>query len=177
MMIALYLLLVLGILGAFDTLWYHEYQQQLPRNASARIELRLHAARDFAYALVFGSLGWIAGQGLFARLFLAILLFEIGITLWDFIEEDMTRRLPAGERVMHTIMAIVYGAFLAHLLPQVFQWAGQPTHLVPVHYGLLSWILSAFAAGVFLSGVRDVVASFRLPEQLPQRESSAESRS
>ena len=35
-------------------------------------------------------------------------------------------RLPAGERVMHTIMAIVYGAFLAHLLPQVLQWLSQP---------------------------------------------------
>ena len=163
---ALYLLLVLGLLGAFDTLWYHEYQQQLPRNASARTELRLHAARDFAYAIVFGSLGWALWHGLLAWLFFAILLFEIGITLWDFIEEDITRRLPAGERVMHTVMAIVFGAFLAHLLPQVFNWAGEDsTRLVPVRYGLLSWALSVFAIGVFLSGVRDVIASFRLPEQ------------
>lgn len=173
---ALYLLLLLGILGAFDTLWYHEYQQQLPRNASARVELRLHAARDFAYTIVFGSLGWLLWHGLLlAWLFLLILLFEIGITLWDFIEEDMTRRLPAGERVMHTIMAIVYGAFLAHLLPQVFRWAGhESTGLVPVHYGLLSWVLSAFAVGVFLSGVRDVIASFHLPSgnELPERATS-----
>ena len=86
----------------------------------------------------------------------------------------MTRRLPAGERVMHTVMAIVYGAFLARLLPLVLEWSGQPARLVPVQYGLLSWILSAFAIGVFLSGVRDVVASFRLPAQPPpQRETSA----
>ena len=37
MLIALYLLVAQGILGAFDTLWYHEYQQQLPRHASAKI--------------------------------------------------------------------------------------------------------------------------------------------
>ena len=162
MMIALYLLLAQGLMGAFDTLWFHEYRQQLPRNAAAKIELRLHAACDFAYAIVFGSLGWLAWHGLWAWVFAGILLFEIGITLWDFVEEDLTRRLPPGERIMHTVMAIVYGAFLAFLIPQVLNWMKQPTALVPVSHGLLSWILSAFAVGVLLSGVRDIVASFRM---------------
>lgn len=162
MLIALYLLLIQGVLGGFDTLWYHEYQQQLPRNASAKVELRLHASRDFAYAIVFGSLAWLLWHGAWAWVFLAILIFEIAITLWDFIEEDISRRLPAGERAMHTIMAIIYGAFLAHLLPQVFYWSTQPTRLVGVDYGLLSWILTAFAVGVFFSGIRDVIASFRM---------------
>ena len=66
MLIALYLLLAQGMLGAFDTLWYHEYQQQLPRNASAKVELRLHASRDFAYAIVFGSLAWTLWHGAWA---------------------------------------------------------------------------------------------------------------
>lgn len=162
MLIALYLLLIQGTLGAFDTLYYHEYQQQLPRNASAKIELRLHASRDFAYAIVFGSLGWVLWQGAWAWVFLAILVFEIGITLWDFIEEDLTRRLPAGERVMHTVMAIIYGAFLAFLIPQVLLWLSQSTGFIVVNRGWLSWLLSAFAAGVFFSGIRDVVASFRM---------------
>ena len=160
MLTALYLLLIQGLLGAFDTLYYHEYQQQLPRNASAKVELRLHASRDFAYAIVFGSLGWVLWHGVWAWGFLAILIFEIGITLWDFIEEDLTRRLPAGERAMHTIMAIVYGAFLANLIPQVLLWITQPTGFTAVNHGWLSWLLSAFAAGVFFSGIRDVVASF-----------------
>lgn len=168
MLTALYLLVIQGTLGAFDTLWYHEYQQQLPRHAAARIELRLHAARDFAYAIVFSSLAWFVWHGAWAWLFGAILLFEIVITLWDFVEEDMTRKLPAGERIMHTIMAIVYGAFLAYLVPQVLQWVGQPTALVPVQLGALSWVLSFFALGVFLSGIRDVVASFTMrPETAP----------
>ena len=95
-------------------------------------------------------------------MFLAILIFEIGITLWDFIEEDLTRRLPAGERAMHTVMAIVYGAFLANLIPQVLLWIAQSTGFAAVNHGWLSWLLSAFAAGVFFSGIRDVVASFRM---------------
>lgn len=161
-MTALYLLLVLGVMGAADTLWYHEYQQQLPRNASARIELRLHAARDFFYTIVFGSLAWGQWQGMLAWAFLAVLAAEIIITLWDFIEEDLSRRLPAGERIMHTIMAIVYGGFLANLLPQVFSALNQPTGFAWMNHGVLAWILTLFAGGVFLSGVRDVVASFKL---------------
>jgi hypothetical protein len=160
MLIVLYLLLVQGILGASDTLWYHEYKQQLPRDVTAKVELRLHASRDFAYAIVFGSLGWTLWCGRWAWLFAAILLFEILITLWDFVEEDLTRKLPAGERIMHTIMAIVYGAFIARLLPEVIDWSSQPTGLVWVNYGWLSWVLSFFAVGVFLSGIRDVVASY-----------------
>jgi hypothetical protein len=164
MLIALYLLLAQGLLGAFDTLYYHEYHQQLPRNASAKIELRLHALRDFAYAIVFGSLAWLLWHGAWAWLFGAILLFEIGITLWDFVEEDLTRKLPAGERIMHTIMAIIYGAFIAHLVPQIIEWTRQPTGFVTVNYGVLSWILSFFALSVFLSGIRDIYASFKMLE-------------
>ena len=164
MVTALGLLLLQGLLGAFDTLWYHEYKQQLPRDITAKTELRLHAARDFAYAVVFGSLGWVLWLGRWSWLFIAILIFEIGITLWDFVEEDLTRRLPAGERIMHTIMAIVYGAFLATLIPQVLLWIARPTAFMPVRYGTLTWILSAFALGVLLSGVRDVYASFTQKE-------------
>jgi hypothetical protein len=166
MLTALYLLTFLGLLGAFDTLWYHEYKQQLPRNATAKVELRLHAARDFAYAIVFTALAWGSWHGGLAWILFGILSFEIGITLWDFIEEDLSRRLPAGERVMHTIMAIVYGAFLANLLPEIFRWSSLPTSVVPADYGMLSWILSGFAVGVFFSGIRDVVASFRFPKIL-----------
>jgi hypothetical protein len=88
-------------------------------------------------------------------------MFEIGITLWDFVEEDQIRRLPAGERMMHTVMGIVYGAFLAYLIPQVISWRDRHTGFYPVDYGGLSWLLSVFAVGVFLSGIRDALASFR----------------
>jgi hypothetical protein len=163
---ALYLLLAQGLLGAFDTLWYHEYRLRLPRKATAKTELRLHAARDFAYTVVFGTLGWIAWQGAWAALFAAILLAEIVITLWDFVEEDRTRRLPAGERVMHGVMGIVYGAFLATFVPHLLRWTALPTALATERHEPLSWALTAFACGVCASGVRDLVASFWLPPAL-----------
>src|SRR5204863_2006842 len=129
---------------------------------TGRTELRLHAARDFAYAVVFGSLGWAEWRGWFVWLLATILLLEIVITLWDFIEEDLRRPLPPGERVMHTVMAIIYGAFLANLIPQMAKWSAQPAGFAPVHYGVVSWLMTAMAVGVFGSGVRDVIASYRV---------------
>jgi hypothetical protein len=53
---ALYLLAALGVLGAFDTLYYHEWRARLPAlGKSAGDELRLHAWRDFVYAALFCS--------------------------------------------------------------------------------------------------------------------------
>jgi hypothetical protein len=154
--------MLLGMLGASDTMYYHEYKLRLPSVPTARKELRLHAARDFAYCIVFGSLAWTTWNGLFLIPLTLILLFEIWITMTDFLEEDKTRKLPAGERVMHAVMGIVYGIFLALLFPHASQWARQASGFGIADYGTISWILTLFAIGVLSSGVRDLVASSRL---------------
>ncbi len=158
---AIWLLLVQASLGAFDTLYYHEYKLKLASGAHTGLELRLHAARDFAYAIIIGSLGFLTWNGSFAWVLLALLLGEICITLWDFIEEDKIRTLPAGERAMHAIMGIVYGAFLAFLIPQMLTWARLDSGFGASNHGFPAWILLVLAAGVFVSGVRDLLASAR----------------
>lgn len=158
---AIWLLLLQASLGAFDTLYYHEYRLKLAHNVHSRVELRLHASRDFAYAIIIGSLGFVVWHGAFAWILLGLLLAEICITLWDFIEEDKIRRLPAGERAMHAVMGIVYGAFLAFLIPQMIAWSGLSTGFGPSYHGFPAWMLLVLAAGVFASGVRDLVASTR----------------
>jgi hypothetical protein len=157
---AILFLLAQGVLGAFDTLWYHEYKLRLPHAHSARSELRLHAARDFAYAVIFASLAWVEWRGGLAWMFFGLLVFEIVVTLWDFVEEDRTRTLPPGERITHAVMGILYGAFLYTLVPELWTWSGLPTGLGIVDRGLLSWVLTAFALGVAGSGLRDLRASY-----------------
>jgi hypothetical protein len=156
---AIWLLLLQASLGAFDTLYYHEYRLKLPHGNHTRTELRLHAARDFAYAVIIGSLGFVTWHGAFTWLLLALLLAEIVITLWDFIEEDKIRRLPPGERAMHAVMGIVYGAFLAFLIPQMIEWSRLATGFGPSYHGFPAWMLLVLAIGVLMSGVRDLVAS------------------
>src|SRR2546423_2164700 len=156
---ALVLLAILGALGAFDPLYYHEWKLRLPSCPHARFELTLHASRDFAYALLFSTIAWLTWDGALAWLLLGLLAFEIVVTLWDFIEEDRTRTLPPGERAMHAIMGIVYGLFLAHPWPSIRQWAELSTGFASASYGTLSWLLTAMAAGVLLSGIRDLMSA------------------
>lgn len=159
---ALWLLAFQGALGAFDTLYYHEWRARLPAGGEAtRDELRLHAARDFIYAVVFGTLPFLAWRGGWALVLAALLLAEVVITLRDFVVEDRVRRplggVYAGERVTHALMGIIYGAFLACLFPTLRGWWLAPTSLAPTPEAaprVLRWALAAMALGVFLSGVR-----------------------
>jgi hypothetical protein len=155
---AIWLLLLQASLGAFDTLYYHEYKLRLAHDHHNKIELRLHASRDFAYAIIIGSLGFVTWNGPLAWILFALLGAEICITLWDFIEEDKIRKLPAGERAMHAIMGIVYGAFLAYLVPEMLHWTQLPLGFGPSYHGFPAWMLLIIATGVFLSGVRDLIA-------------------
>jgi hypothetical protein len=163
---ALYALAVMALMGAYDTLVYHELVARLPHRTTARRELQLHAARDFAYMTLFATLAWLEPHGALVLLLGALLLTEIGITLSDFIVEDNSRSLPAGERSMHAIMGITYGVFLTLLFPALVSWYQAPTGVVFSPHGWLSWVLSAFAVGVALSGIRDIVAAAGLARRM-----------
>lgn len=164
---AIWVLMVQASLGAFDTLYYHEYKLKLAHGDHTQHELRLHATRDFLYALIIGSLAWGTWHGWLVYILAGSLLAEIVITLMDFVEEDRVRKLPAGERVMHSIMGIVYGAFLAILIPEMMKWVDLPVGFGPKSHGFPSWVLTVIAIGVGLSGVRDLAASFGVREKLP----------
>ncbi|MCZ4281290.1 TIGR01777 family oxidoreductase [Kiloniella laminariae] len=169
MELVLGLLVIQGLLGAFDNLWHHEITEALPSKPGARKELMLHSAREFIYAALFVMLGWASWHGFLAFFVMFLLLVEVGITLWDFIEEDLTRKLPPLERVLHTVLAMNYGAVLILLLPQLWQWGLENSKIVPVDYGWISWVMSLYAIGVLLWGIRDLMAVIRLgPLQTPE---------
>jgi hypothetical protein len=164
---ALWLFALQATFGAFDTLYFHEWKARLPaRGLQARPELDLHAARDFVYALLFATLPRFAWHGLWAWALFALVAAEIAITLRDFVVEDRVRAPQGGvfpgERVTHALMAIVYGAALAHLLPEVWRWTALPTGFAALDAdvpGALRTLLSFMALGVLASGVRDVAAT------------------
>jgi hypothetical protein len=168
---ALWLLAVQGVLGAFDTLYYHEWRARLAaRVPGTRPELLLHAARDFLYALLFGSLPWLAWRGAWAAVLALVIATEILITLADFVVEDRVRRplggVFPGERCTHAVMAILYGAVLGHLVPELLAWWSEPTglELAPVPLPEpLRLSLGLMAVGVFGSGLRDLYAALQLP--------------
>jgi uncharacterized protein len=149
-------------MGAFDTLYHHELTERLSWRRSQSHELLLHGIRNGLYAVVFVALGWSEVHGVFAAALIAILTAEIIITLLDFVEEDLSRRLPASERINHTLLALNYGAILALAGPVLLAWMQLPTTIVPAYHGLVSLVTSAAAVAVVVFGLRDVVASLRL---------------
>ena len=147
--------------GAFDMLFHHEATERLAWRPSQRRELQLHGARNLIYAGVFLCFAWLQPQGIFAIALIVVVLAEVVITLWDFVEEDRSRKLPESERVLHALLALNYGAILALLLPLLTDWAARPSAVAFVDHGLLSWFLSFAAAGVALFGLRDFAAARR----------------
>ena len=170
------LLLVNAALGAIDTLWYHEYRARLAeRIGTTAPELRLHVGRDVVYVGLYGSLAWLHPTGALGVLVAAGLVLEIVLTMADFVVEDRDRPaiggIEPGERVLHSAMAIVYGAMLAFLVRELaadladggwsrvaLGWDGS-RHDAPVW---LSAMATAVAAGIALSGLRDGLALWRI---------------
>jgi len=171
MIVALWLLAVQGVIGAFDTLYYHEWRARLPAHGlQSAPELKLHAARDFLYAVLFATLPWLAWRGRWILVLAGVLIAEIGLTLKDFVVEISVRKtlgdVYGGERVTHAIMGILYGAMIASLIPVLIAWWSLPTALViepPDVPASLRWALAIMAIGVLGSGLRDCYAAYQLP--------------
>ena len=157
------------LMGAFDTLYHHELTERLAWRPLQRHELRLHAVRNLLYAALFLLLGWTEARGVFAMLVIVVLFAEVAVTLMDFVEGDMSRRLPASERINHTLLALNYGAILALLVPVLFGWAERATALVPVSYGPWSIVATLAATGVALFALRDLAAASRARRLVPAK--------
>jgi len=169
--ISLWFLAVQGSIGAFDTLYYHEWRARLPAlQTAAKKELVLHAGRDLVYAILFLSLPLFAWRGWFAFVLALLLTIEIVLTSYDFIVEDWVRKplggVYPGERVTHGIMGIVYGLMLANLAPIVYGWWSGSSGFVSLGLQYSPWLKGALlmmGGGVLVSGVRDFAAAYALP--------------
>jgi uncharacterized protein len=162
MTLILTLLVIQGLMGAFDTLYHHELRAKLPLQTFAALELRIHGIRSVLYAVVFAGLAFCVWGGVWTLVLGAIVAVEAGLTLWDFLTKNRSRKLPWSERVLHTILAINGGAVFCLLAIEMLQWWALPNQLLGVNYGWFTPVLGLFALGVFASGVRDSFASSRL---------------
>lgn len=155
---ALILLTLQTLLGALDNVLHHELTERLPSKPSARRELALHSAREAIYGVLFLVFAWIEPSGLFALAILALLATETAITIADFLEEDRTRRLPPFERVLHTVLAVLYGGFLGVAVPWLVAQATAPTAVALTSHGLFSWFFTLASFGVLAFAVRNALA-------------------
>jgi uncharacterized protein (TIGR01777 family) len=167
MTVILWFLAIQGVLGAFDMFYHHEFKEKLPWRPTASLEMLLHGIRNFFYAVIFFSFGWVAWHGTYAWFFALIILTEVAITLWDFVEEDRTRKLPGTERVTHAVLTLNYGAIIVLFVPILLEWSTAATEFAMADYGYLSWLMALYALGVLVWGIRDLARGLKLRRKEP----------
>lgn len=162
MEIVSYLLIAQGLLGGFDVIWNHEWQERLPSKPGAALEQIIHGIRELLYSIVFFGLAWFSWQGLWAWVFIMVIVVDILLTAWDFVVEDRTRKLSAIERITHLILSMNGGAYVGFLVPVILAWSKLPDNLNNIDYGLTSMVLSLFGIGVFVWGIRGLWSGIQL---------------
>jgi uncharacterized protein len=148
-------------LGAFDIAYHHELTERLAWRPSQRRELALHALRNGLYAVLFAFLGAFDTLGAWAVAVMTILGIEVAVTLLDLVEEDLSRKLPASERITHALLAINHGAILVVLMPVLLDRAAQDSALVAVNRGLPGAVATLAAIAVAGFGARDLYTAWR----------------
>lgn len=158
-----YLLLsIQGLIGAYDSIYHHEFKERLSLKPSARNELQIHSVRSLLYSVLFLSFAWTQWHGVFALGFAVILVIELFLTLWDFVEEDQSRVLPATERITHTVLTLNFGAILAMLAPELLRWWDLPIGFSLTNHGIYSWIMTVYGVGVIPFAIREYASYRRL---------------
>jgi hypothetical protein len=172
MNVATYILFVLGCLGATDILLYHSVAHGIRSHHDSRFELMLHSLRGPTYAVLFILVPNFAMQGAFFWLLIALCVFDVGISLGDFMIERSSREffggLPTGEYILHIILAMLFGALVTSIFFSVGHWGAMPTRFayepVPVP-GLLRGLMVFMAVLVSISGALDAIAALRLTRE------------
>jgi hypothetical protein len=154
----LVLLLAQGVIGGIDTLLNHELIVRLPHRIEARTEVGLHSLREAIYGILFGGLALFAWHGAWAAVMGALLAAEVLVDASDEFIENRTRVLPQNERVLHFFLTLNLGLITAVLAPILLRWYSQPTALLPVDQGLLSWALAGLALAAMTWAIRDLLA-------------------
>jgi hypothetical protein len=172
MIVPTWLLFGLGVLGATDIWLFHKRAHDLHSHVPARAELVTHFLRGPTYCVLFLLVPNFTFHGAALLGLLALLAFDLGISIADFWLEPESRKqkggLPRGEYLLHVLMAMLYGALVAAVCYESALDLAAPAELRWVEQGAglpMRAVLAVMAAGVLWSGIADLGAVRRLRPQ------------
>jgi hypothetical protein len=115
-----WILLAMGVLGALDIVLFHMWKQRLRSRSESRAELVTHFLRGPTYAALFLAVPNLRMEGAWFGALLAVLAFDVVISIADFWLETASRKsaggLPRAEYVLHSLIAILFGALITTVL-------------------------------------------------------------
>ena len=164
-----WILFALGVLGATDIWLFHTRAHHLHAHPPARAELVTHFLRGPTYFLLFLLVPNFTFRGEVLLGLLALLAFDLCISIADFWIEPRSRAalggLPRGEYLLHVFMAMLFGALVASVW---YESAGRFDAAAELRWqpdGAHPWLrvtLAVMALGVLWSGLSDLAAVRRL---------------
>lgn len=165
---AVALLFVLGCLGAADIVMFHSLSHGVRSHVDSRLELWVHSIRGPIYAALFLILPNFSLSGGWVAALFALLIIDVGVTVFDFAVEGASRAklggLPAGEYVLHMLLGMTFGAFAAVAVLDALPRLSEATAIryEPCVGWMPQAILALMAALVLYSGWLDAIAAWRM---------------
>jgi hypothetical protein len=131
MLAATVLLVLIGLLGAFDIAYFHTYRGRLVDRPESRREAWLHVARGLVYALQFLAVPNLRLTGGFFALLAIVFALDVAIAAADVLEEPRSRAsqggLSGGEYLMHVVLSVLVGAMLSCVVSATARWPFEPS--------------------------------------------------
>jgi hypothetical protein len=157
MLTASVLLVILGVLGAFDIAYFHMHRCRLAGRPESRTEAKIHVGRGVIYALQMALVPNVRFAGAWFAAWVLLFAADIGVALADVAVEPRSREnqggLPPGEYLMHIVLSVLAGAYLHSLAMTSLPWASLPTGVAflpsaPLGLRAALGVLSAGSLGV-----------------------------
>jgi hypothetical protein len=164
MLAATVLLIVIGLLGAFDIAYFHTYRGRLVERPESRREAWLHVGRGFVYALQFLVVPNLRLTGAWFALLVVVFALDVGVAAADVLEEPRSRAaqggLSGGEYLMHIVLSVLVGAMLSCVVSAAARWPFEPTAFAyePHAPAWLRAIAALMAAGSALVATAEALA-------------------
>jgi hypothetical protein len=137
------LMVLMGAVGAIDSLYFHLYRFRLFRQPSARGETLLHLARAATYALALGLLSSFVPRGGWFWALASVFTLDLAIDVVDVLVEPASRAplggLPGIEYLLHMLVMAISGAIWASFGAAGWSQRVLPTALLPAD-GRPAWL-------------------------------------
>jgi hypothetical protein len=160
---AFFLLLAIGLLGAFDVVYFHMWRGRLQERAECQREVLWHTVRHLVYGLQFL---WVAHLRLHgaALVGLAVLYAADVFVAWADVWEEKASRalqggLPRGEYFMHVVLSVLVGLYLMSVFHAVWPDRLLPAAVIlapPAVPGALRALMTAMGLGALGAFAHDL---------------------
>ena len=118
-------LITLGVIGAFDEAYYHQYVGKILWRKECLRENILHLIRAFSFSFIFFIFSCVELNGYYVLVLSFFFISDLVVGLLDIIEERNSRTFQggilSGEYLTHMLLSFHLGALYINLIPRMLK--------------------------------------------------------